>query len=121
MTPEGIVKRDIKKILVSLGFQQAGAAPVDDPSVGWYFMPANNGMGAGGIPDFMGVYCTWPIAIEAKARDGRVRALQEQRRDEMVPAGYIWLLIDPTNVNKLAQLLAEALKEKHDTNQRRSR
>lgn len=114
MTPEGLVKRDIKKVLASLGLQQAGYTPVADPSVGWYYMPANNGMGAGGVPDFMGVYRTYPFGIEAKALNGRVRPLQEQRRDEMVPAGYIWLLIDPNNVNKLAEMLTAAVKEKLD-------
>lgn len=115
MTPEGIVKRDIKKVLTALGLQQAGLNPVADPS-GWYYMPANNGMGVGGLPDFMGVYQTYPFAIEAKALLGRIRPLQEQRRDEMVPTGYVWLLIDPTNVNKLAEILTAAVKEKLNAN-----
>lgn len=112
MTPEGAVKRDIKKALATLGLQQAGGRPVADPSVGWYYMPANNGMGAGGLPDFMGVYKTIPWGIEAKATGKKAAPLQEARRNEMLPAGYIWFLVDGTTVGQVGSLLETAAKEK---------
>lgn len=53
-TPEGKVKDAIKAFLKSL------------PGC-WFFMPVSNGMGAHGVPDFIGVYRGRFFAIEAKA------------------------------------------------------
>jgi hypothetical protein len=58
MTPEGRVKTAVKRWLVDRGI--------------WYFMPAANGYGKAGIPDFV---CCWKgrfLAIETKA-PGKIR------------------------------------------------
>lgn len=112
MTPEGEVKRDIKALLKSLGYQAAGAKTLDAPPAGWYYMPVNNGMGAAGIPDF--VLCRRFVvqqrhvggvigmfgAIEAKAPGGKVSGPQEDRHTEIAHAGGDVIVCD--DVNQLA-------------------
>ena len=105
VTPEASVKNNIRKVLARMGLRKAGGPPVPDQAVGWYYMPANNGMGVSGIADFMGIYRGRAFGIEAKAAGGKLTANQENRRDEMLAAQAIWLLIDPSNVNTLEEQL----------------
>jgi len=64
MTPEAKTKAHIKRIL-------------DAHSV-YYFMPAANGYGRAGIPDFIVCANGRFLAIEAKAGRGQTTALQER-------------------------------------------
>jgi hypothetical protein len=64
MTPEGKVKAEIKKVLAEYGC--------------WYFMPAMNGYGRTGIPDFVGCYNGVFFAIEAKSANGKLTPNQER-------------------------------------------
>lgn len=82
MTPEGRVKKAIKDWLIKRGI--------------WYFMPAANGMGKVGVPDFI---CCWRgrfLAIEAKAPGKRDATTPNQRLriQEIIEAGGTALVID---------------------------
>lgn len=111
MTPEGKVKKAIREALVGMGLKRAGGDDVDNPAVGWFYMPANNGMGVSGIPDFMGIFHGRPFGVEAKGPDGAPTALQLDRMGEIDAAGGITLVIDPSNVRDLEKLLLEKLSE----------
>jgi hypothetical protein len=81
-TPEAAVKVRIKRVLDELGI--------------WYFMPAANGFGKVGIPDFI---CCWQgefLAIEAKA-PGKLDNLtpnQFRRIEEIRSAGGMAFVVD---------------------------
>jgi hypothetical protein len=78
-TPEGKVKKDIKKWLVEHGI--------------WFFMPVPTGRGVVGIPDFI---CCWNgffIAIEAKSAKGRATPAQKGNLQDITRAGGIALVI----------------------------
>ncbi|TDN70478.1 VRR-NUC domain-containing protein [Paraburkholderia sp. BL10I2N1] len=101
-TPEGKVKKDIKKLLDEAGFWRAGAKQPDIPVAGSYYMPVQNGMGVIGIPDFVGV--AWGgrrFDIEAKAPGEAPTPNQLKRHEEIVAAGGIVLVVD--DVSKLAE------------------
>jgi Holliday junction resolvase len=82
MTPEGRIKVQIKRVLDELGI--------------WYFMPAANGFGKVGIPDFI---CCWQgefLAIEAKApgKMGTLTPNQMRRIEEIRSAGGTAYVVD---------------------------
>lgn len=84
MTPEKKVKDAIKKLLNSI------------PNC-WYFMPASNGYGRAGIPDFVGHINGRFFAIEAKAKGGKPTALQIQEMLSISDAnGAVWLVDEVT-------------------------
>jgi hypothetical protein len=91
-TPEGRVKAAVKKWLTERGI--------------WYFLPANNGMGRSGIPDFI---CCWHghfLAIETKA-PGRLTNTtpnQDQRLQEISDHGGLSLIVD--DVSQLSRVEA---------------
>ena len=64
-TPEGKVKAKIKRAL-------------DSSERIWYFMPASNGLGRKGIPDFIVCLEGNFFAIETKADNGKLTALQQR-------------------------------------------
>jgi hypothetical protein len=73
MTPEGKVKAEIKKVLAEYEC--------------WYFMPAMNGYGRSGIPDFVGCYKGTFFAIEAKSANGKLTPNQEREIAAMLATG----------------------------------
>jgi len=80
MTPEGIVKRDIKAHLT--GVENC-----------WFFMPVPMGYGPRGIPDFVGCYRGRFFAIEAKrAEGGKLTPWQEKVGKAIQMAGGLWFL-----------------------------
>lgn len=95
-TPEGKVKDNIKKVLNAHGI--------------WFFMPAANGFGKVGVPDFI---CCWGgnfLAIEAKAKGkkGDTTANQKARIAEINGHGGVAIVIDD------ATELEEFLNERHN-------
>lgn len=87
MKKEADVKREIKKILKSLGV--------------WYFMPVPTGYGVQGIPDFICCAQGMFIAIEAKCGSNKPTKWQQIRVAEIAKAdGFAWV-IDETNVGEL--------------------
>jgi len=80
VTPEGIVKRDIK-------------AHLADVENCWFFMPVHMGYGIRGIPDFVGCYRGKFFAIECKRpKGGVVKPWQERIRQQIMLAGGLWML-----------------------------
>jgi VRR-NUC domain len=94
VTPEGAVKRDVKKFLKENHI--------------WYFMPVSNGMGQVGIPDF--ICCCADangrfLAIETKApgKRGNTTANQERVLKEIAEHGGLWIVVD--DVQQLKEYL----------------
>lgn len=98
MTPEGRVKEDVKKILKKHNI--------------WYFMPAANGFGKVGVPDFI---CCWNgkfLAVETKA-PGKLSNLtpnQQNRIDEIRSARGWALVID--DAKALEEFINERAEER---------
>lgn len=82
MTPEGRVKAKVKALLKERGV--------------WYFMPANNGMGRSGIPDFICCHKGKLVAIETKApgRRNDTTPLQKMQIEGINLAGGTAMVID---------------------------
>jgi hypothetical protein len=91
MTPEGRVKKDIRKVLDSLN--------------AWYYMPVSRGMGVMGIPDFIGCLSGRFFAIEAKANGGKPTLRQTLIMGAIRRAGGLVFIIDESNVEGLARLM----------------
>lgn len=104
MTPEGKVKAACKKELKARGI--------------WHYMPVQNGMGVVGIPDIIGCWNGWFIAIETKAKGKKsgVTPNQANRLKEIQSAKGLALVID--DVEELVIILDDCerqLKEvQHD-------
>lgn len=79
-TPEGKVKDQVKGYLELKGV--------------WYFMPVSNGMGRHGIPDI--IVCAYGcfLAIECKAGNGKVTALQEREMQRIQAAGGYAIVVN---------------------------
>lgn len=90
-TKEGDLKEKVKELFVKhhvYPFTQALARiKAKLPIVGSYSMPSSNGYGEAGIGDFLvclgGIY----IEVETKAKDGKLRGIQQARRDVTLAAG----------------------------------
>ena len=67
MTPEGKVKAEVRKYLVSIGCRPAGGKMPEGGVSGWFYFPVQNGIGVVGIPDIVGCYKGRFFAIETKA------------------------------------------------------
>lgn len=95
MTPEGIVKASIKRVLDAKG----GV---------WYFMPSMNGYGRAGIPDIIGSYKGRFFAVEVKAKGGKMTPAQERERDKLLEVGAVWVLAQGDSA---AYVVSRMLKE----------
>lgn len=93
MTPEGRVKQKIKEYLNHNDI--------------WYFMPAANGFGKVGVPDFVCCAKGKFLAIEAKApgRREQTTANQNMRITEIQKAGGWAVVVD--DVTQLKEFLNE--------------
>ena len=99
-TPEAKVKDQIKKIL-------------NEHNI-YYAMPHGAGFGNAGVPDFL---CCWKgkfLAIEAKAKDGAITALQDKNLDEIDKAGGVTWVINETNIYVFAAFLKLNLEANKD-------
>jgi Holliday junction resolvase len=94
LTPEGRVKAAVKKVLDAEGV--------------WYFMPAANGYGRAGIPDFICCVNGYFLAIECKAGNNEPTLLQERELDRIIKAGGIALVIhdSPEDFRALGTIVA---------------
>ena len=91
MTPEGIVKAKIVKILKAYGV--------------YYFMPAGTTRGRSGIPDIICCSKGRYVAIEAKSATGKVSELQKYELEKIANAGGVALVINGENMNELTDAL----------------
>jgi Holliday junction resolvase len=100
MTPEGAVKRDVKKVLEAAGV--------------WYFMPVSNGMGRHGIPDFICCVDGQFLAIETKAGKGKTTALQERELETIRAKGGVALVVREDGIDTLRARINEIKENAHD-------
>ena len=71
----------------------------------WYYMPANNGYGRHGIPDFVAIVKGQFVGIEVKAdKSKKPTPLQLRCGEEIKAAGGTWFLVYDDDT--LAQLAA---------------
>jgi Holliday junction resolvase len=91
MTPEGLVKKAVKKIL-----DEAGV---------YYFMPAANGFGRAGIPDIICCVDGSFVAFELKAGKGKTTALQDREIADILKNGGYATVINETNVYKVKEVI----------------
>lgn len=88
-TPEGKVKRDVKKFLIEIG--------------AWFYMPVQNGMGVTGIPDFIVCINGRFVAIETKApgKLSNLSANQQAQLASISRAGGATLVADSVDTVKV--------------------
>lgn len=91
MTPEGLVKKRLKKQLEELGI--------------YHFSPFQAGMGRAGVPDVIGCYRGLFVAFECKAGKGKTTALQEREINAIRTAKGLAFVINEENVDNLKELL----------------
>lgn len=91
-TPEGKLKDIVKAELTRRGYWRAGTAKPENV-VGWYYMPANNGYGVSGIPDFMGHCRGRYFSIETKPPGKGMTPNQKVRDREIRGSGGLNFLV----------------------------
>jgi hypothetical protein len=89
VTPEGLVKKKIKALLVQHNV--------------YYAMPLGAGFGAAGVPDFLCCVDGIFLAVEAKAGKGKTTPLQDRQIAAIQAAGGHALVIRETNINELEE------------------
>lgn len=108
MTPEGLVKGDVHKLLHRLGCIRAGTVEKNWPPSprGWYYMPVKGvAMGVNGIPDFVGHIEGRFFSIETKAPGKRndTSPNQDRRILEIETSGGLVVVVD--DVKQLENVL----------------
>jgi Holliday junction resolvase len=95
-TPEGKIKRKVVQL-----FKQHGV---------WYFMPASNGFGKAGIPDFVACINGYFIGVETKADiTKKPTKLQIKCGADIKQAGGIWMVVyDDDTLYELLQIILQA-------------
>lgn len=90
-TPEGKVKFKVRALLNKHGV--------------YHFMPATGGYGRSGIPDIIACHSGFFLAIECKAGNGKLTALQAKELDTIADHGGIVFVANETNFDLLESLL----------------
>lgn len=97
-TPEGKIKAKVKSMLQKHGI--------------WYFLPANNGFGRSGVPDFVCCVSGRFVGIECKADAARSpTALQMVCAGQITDAGGRWLLVYDDETLREAETVVLAFKK----------
>lgn len=91
MTPEGKVKKKVLDLLISNG--------------AYYVMPVTGGYGRSGVPDIIACLRGKFVAIECKAGDNKVTALQEKALFDIQKAKGFALVINESNMHDLEYLI----------------
>jgi len=89
MTPEGRVKANVKKQLLSFGQDV------------WWFMPVQTGYGKAGVPDFVVCAGGFFLTIETKARGNNPTKLQDLCMKDIRSAGGTTLVINEDNLDEV--------------------
>jgi hypothetical protein len=92
-TPEGKVKDKIKKILKANNL--------------YFAMPMGTGYGNAGVPDFLCCLNGRFLAVEAKAEDGKVSALQHRNLSDIEMGGGEAWIVNPSNLDEFEQWVKE--------------
>lgn len=83
MTPEGAVKRDVKRRLAHYNvhpFVDVATGKVKGPVAGTYYMPVAGPFAVHGIHDFVGCWAGHFFSLETKAPDATEDATVHQQR-----------------------------------------
>jgi pantoate kinase len=91
MTPEGVIKKQVKEILSEVG--------------AWYCMPVGSGYGKSAVPDFIICYQGYFIAIETKAGSKQATAIQAREISRIQAAEGLAFVINETNIGRLKEWL----------------
>ena len=97
ITPEGKVKKEVRRVLDSLG--------------AYYVMPVTGGYGKQGAPDFLVCHRGKFFGIETKAGKGKLTVLQEMNLKRIVETGGVALVIREDNVKFLPSLMENGNEE----------
>jgi len=99
MTPESKVKRKVSALFKQLGI--------------WYFMPASNGFGRAGIPDYIACVAGTLLGVETKAdKTKKPTPLQVQCGELIKTSGGYWMVVcDDATLEEL-EILCKSLKER---------
>lgn len=94
-TPEGRIKKKVTHLLKQYGI--------------WYFLPANNGFGKSGVPDYISCVYGTLVGIECKAdKTKKPTALQMRCGREIIAAGGMWLVVcDDLSLGDLQTIIEE--------------
>ena len=92
-TPEGKVKKEVRRVLDSLG--------------AYYVMPVTGGYGKQGAPDFLVCHHGKFFGIETKAGKGKLTALQELNLAHIQRAGGDAYIIYENDIPMLVDRLTE--------------
>lgn len=90
-TPEGKVKAKVKALL--------------NKHNAYHFMPATGGYGRSGIPDIIACIDGLFVAIECKANNGKVTALQARELETIAGNGGVTFIIYEDNIHVLETFL----------------
>jgi hypothetical protein len=91
VTPEGKVKKIGRATMTKMGV--------------YHFPAFSGGYGRSGVPDDIGCYQGYFVAVEYKAKGGKPTALQLKNMDDIRKSGGIVLLVDEGNVHQLEELI----------------
>jgi Holliday junction resolvase len=95
-TPESKVKKKVKEILES--YEQS-----------YFFMPAMNGYGASGVPDFVACIKGKFYGIECKADGNRPTKLQLKNLQGIVDAGGESFVVDNESLGVFKMMMDESV------------
>lgn len=112
MTPEGRVKKEVKKILAAFNIVAAGSKrelqEEDESCAGWYYMPVKGtSFGVNGIHDFVGCANGLFFSIETKQEGNSMTPNQTYRARGVQRGKGKFFLIDG-DMYALTQWLKEA-------------
>lgn len=95
MTPEGKVKKRVRKVLDELN--------------AYYVMPVTGGYGNSGAPDFLVCHKGKFFGIECKAGDNKPTALQYKNLHHIQECGGVGLVVNEHNVEQLQSAMEDVV------------
>lgn len=110
-TPEGNVKKAIKKLLAERGIYNASkAGDFPENSEGYYYMPGQSSFGVSGIPDFLGHYKGRFWAIEAKAPGKKPTGFQQLQIGAIdISGGAVFVVDGPETLDDFDRWIIKIL------------
>lgn len=91
MTPEGKVKKQVKKLLEEVG--------------AYYFSPMTSGYGKSGVPDIVVCYKSHFVGIECKAGKNKTTEIQDRNLIAIKKNGGIAVVVNENNLDELKEML----------------
>ena len=94
MTPEGAIKRDVKRLLAEFNILESKDIGKKGEYEGWCYWPSQNGRGVTGIPDVMGHYKGLFFSIETKAPGEEPEGFQALQIKSIRESGGMVFVVD---------------------------